>query len=85
MAGDLLSPEDWVFSLRMMRQQTNSAAHRRMNVLLLLDDGWAVARVCEALFIDEGTGNYPRGVLGGALTRRAPVPGAPLLAGSGFH
>lgn len=26
-----------------------------MNVLLLLDDGWPVTRVCEALFIDEGT------------------------------
>ncbi len=26
-----------------------------MNVLLLLDDGWSVGRICEALFIDEGT------------------------------
>jgi len=26
-----------------------------MNVLLLLDDGWPVGRICEALYVDEGT------------------------------
>lgn len=39
----------------MMRRQTNSAVHRRMNALLLLDDGWTAERVAEALFIDAET------------------------------
>ena len=34
---------------------TPSTVHRRMNVLLLLDDGWAAERVAEALFIDAET------------------------------
>lgn len=55
MSGDLLTTEDRTHFLRQMRRQLNSAVHRRMNVLLLLDDGWAVSRICEALFIDEGT------------------------------
>ena len=55
MAGALLTPEDRGHFLKMMRRQTNSSVHRRMNVLLLLDDGWSVPRICEALFIDEGT------------------------------
>ena len=55
MSGALLSPEDRAYFLRMMRRQLNSAVHRRMNVLLLLDDGWSVPRICEALFLDEGT------------------------------
>jgi transposase len=41
--------------LRMMRCQTPSTVHRRMNALLLLDDGWAAERVAEALFIDAET------------------------------
>jgi hypothetical protein len=41
--------------LRMMRRQTSSTVHRRMNALLLLDDGWAAERVAEALFIDAET------------------------------
>lgn len=55
MSGDVLSPEDRAYFLKLMRRQTNSAVHRRMNVLLLLDDGWSVQRVCEALFIDDET------------------------------
>lgn len=55
MSGDLLSAEDRGYLLKMMRRQTNSAVHCRMNVLLLLDDGWTAARICAALFIDEGT------------------------------
>lgn len=39
----------------MMRRQTPSTVHRRMNALLLLDDGWAAERVAEALFIDAET------------------------------
>src|SRR5579872_940262 len=39
----------------MMRRQTLSPVHRRMNALLLLDDGWAAERVAEALFIDVET------------------------------
>ncbi len=41
--------------LRAMRRQLNSAVHRRMNVLLLLDDGWAEERIAEALYIDAET------------------------------
>jgi transposase len=39
----------------MMRRQLNSTVHRRMNALLLLDDGWTAERVAEALFIDAET------------------------------
>ena len=39
----------------MLRRHTNSAVHRRMNALLLLDDGWTAERVAEALFIDAET------------------------------
>jgi transposase len=38
-----------------MRQQTNSHVHRRMNVLLLLDDGWVAERIAEALYIHAET------------------------------
>jgi transposase len=55
MAGQLLGPEDRQHFLTMMRRQMNSAVHRRMNVLLLLDDGWPPARIAAALFIDETT------------------------------
>ena len=40
MSGLILSAEDRAYFLQMMRRQRNSAVHRRMNVLLLLDDGW---------------------------------------------
>jgi transposase len=64
MSGGLLSPEDRAYFLRMMRRQLNSAVHRRMNVLLLLDDGWSVPRICEALFLDEGTVRGHRALYG---------------------
>jgi transposase len=39
----------------MMRHHTPSPVHRRMNALLLLDDGWAAERVAAVLFIDAET------------------------------
>ncbi len=45
MSGVILSPEDHAPLLRMMRRQTPSPLHRRMNALPLLDDGWAAERV----------------------------------------
>ena len=55
MSGAILSPEDRAQLLQMMRRQTPSTVHRRMNALLLLDDGWAAERVAAALFIDVET------------------------------
>jgi transposase len=55
MSGLILSREDRAYFLNMMRRQLNSAVHRRMNVLLLLDDGWEPRRIAEALYIDEGS------------------------------
>jgi transposase len=55
MSGALLSPEDRAHFLRMMRRHTPSPVHRRMNALLLLDDGWAAERVAAALFLDSET------------------------------
>ncbi len=51
----MLSSTDRSHLLLRMRQQTPSTVHRRMNVLLLLDDGWAAERIAEALFIDAET------------------------------
>jgi DNA-binding NarL/FixJ family response regulator len=62
MSGVILSPKDRAHLLRMMRRQTPSTVHRRMNVLLLLDDGWAAERVAEALFIDAETVREHRGL-----------------------
>ena len=79
MAGSVLSLSDRVDFLKLMRRQTNSAVHRRMNVLLLLDDGWSVARICEALFIDEGTVRDHRDLYereGRAGVERLAYPGA---------
>jgi len=45
--------------LAMIRRQTNSAVHRRMNALPLLDDGWTAERVAQALFIDAETVHVP--------------------------
>jgi hypothetical protein len=39
MAGLVLSAGDRAYFLTLMRRQLNSAVHRRMNALLLLDDG----------------------------------------------
>ena len=55
MAGMVLTAAERSHLLRMMRRQTPSAVHRRMNVLLLLDDGWAAERIAEALYIDAET------------------------------
>ena len=55
MSGVILSSADRSQLLRRMRQQTPSTVHRRMNVLLLLDDGWTAERIAEALFIDAET------------------------------
>lgn len=55
MAGSVLKAEDRAHLLRMMRRQTSSLVHRRMNVVLLLDDGWTAERIAEALYIDAET------------------------------
>jgi hypothetical protein len=55
MAGAVLPPEERAYLPVMMRRQMNSAVHRRMNVLLLLDDAWPIERIAEALFIDAET------------------------------
>jgi transposase len=39
----------------MMRRQTPSPVHRRMNAVPLLDDGWTAEQVAEVLFIDAET------------------------------
>ena len=55
MARAVLTAEDRAQLLGLMRRQMNSHVHRRMNVLLLLDDGWTAERIAEALFIDAET------------------------------
>jgi transposase len=55
MSGLLLAPADRAQLLALMRRQTPSTVHRRMNALLLLDDGWTAERVAEVLFIDAET------------------------------
>ena len=55
MAGLILKPEDRAHFLVLMRRQTNSAVHRRINVLLLFDDGWTSARIAAALYLDAST------------------------------
>jgi transposase len=55
MGKDFLSSADRAYFRTMMRRQINSAVHRRMNTLLLLDAGWSVSKVADALFLDEGT------------------------------
>jgi hypothetical protein len=52
MSGRLLSPDDRAHLLRMIRRLTPRPVHRRMNTLLLLDHGWAAAKV---LFIGVET------------------------------
>jgi hypothetical protein len=47
--------EDRAYFLAALRRHGNSAEQRRMNALLLLDDGWTAERVAEALFIDAET------------------------------
>ena len=55
MSGQILTPEDGAQLLLMMRRQTPSPVHRRMNALLLLDDGWTAEQVAKVLFIDAET------------------------------
>src|SRR5215208_4533017 len=55
MIGLFLAPSDRAYLLAMMRRQTPSTVHRRMNALLLLDDGWTAERVAAVLFIDAET------------------------------
>src|ERR1700690_690119 len=55
MSGAILTPEDRAHLLLMMRHPTPSPVHRRMNALLLLDDGWSAERVAAALFLDTET------------------------------
>jgi len=55
MSGALLTPEARAHLLLMMRRQTPSPVHRRMNALLLLDDGWSAEQIAKALFIDAET------------------------------
>ncbi len=55
MSGSTLTAADRTHLLRMMRLHTPSPVHRRMNALLLLDDGWTVERVADVLFIDAET------------------------------
>lgn len=55
MSGVFLDPAARAHLLAMMRRQTPSTVHRRMNALLLLDDGWTAERVAEVLFIDAET------------------------------
>jgi hypothetical protein len=70
MAGALLSAADRAYFLAKMRRQLNSAVQRRMNALLLLDDGWpAEADPAQPLLFMDAT--HP------AMT---PIPPA---AGSG--
>jgi hypothetical protein len=53
--GSLLTPADRAHLLRMMRRQTPSPVHRRMNALLLLDDRRTAERIAEVLFIGVET------------------------------
>jgi transposase len=55
MSGLILPPEDRAHLLLMMRRQTPSPVHRRMNALLLLDDGWTAEQAAKVLFIDAET------------------------------
>ena len=55
MSGLILSPEDRTHLLLMMRRQTPSPVHRRMNALLLLDDGLSAEQIARVLFIDAET------------------------------
>lgn len=56
-----LSPEDRQELLSELRIEDKRKYADRFRVILLLDGGWAYAKIAEALFIDEGTiANYRR-------------------------
>lgn len=84
MTGAVLSPEDRAHFLAALRRQGNSAVHRRMNALLLLDDGRTAERVAQALFIDAKTVRAHRrlSATGGraGVERLAYVGHAPVLS-----
>jgi transposase len=84
MAGMVVTPEDRAYFLAALRRQGNSAVHRRMNALLLLDDGWTAERVAEALFIDAGTVRAHRRLYGdggrAGVERLAYAGHAPVLS-----
>ena len=48
MTGAVLTAEDRACFLAAMRRQGNRALHRRINALLLLDDGWTADREAHA-------------------------------------
>src|SRR6186997_2671626 len=79
MAGLVLTAEDRAHFVQMMRRQINSAVHRRMNVLLLLDDGWAPRQIAAALFLAETTVSQHRHLYGHLYERsgRSGVEGLP--------
>jgi transposase len=78
MSGAVLNAEERAHLLGMMRRRTSSHVHRRMNVLLLLDDGWTAERIAEALYIDAETAREHR-----RLYERDGVPGLERLAYEG--
>lgn len=84
MAGLVLSAGDRAYFLTLMRRQLNSAVHRRMNVLLLLDDGWSAERIAEALFIEaETVRDHHRRYISdgrGGIEHLAYVGSAPVLS-----
>src|SRR3954453_15272418 len=80
MAGLVLTAEDRAHFLQMMRRQINSAVHRRMNVLLLLDDGWEPRQIAAALFLDETTVSQHRHLY--ERSGRSGVEGLPYGGGA---
>lgn len=84
MAGLVLNAGDRAYFLTLMRRQLNSAVHRRMNALLLLDGGWSTERIAEALFIEAETvrDHHRRYISDGrdGIERLAYVGSAPVLS-----
>ena len=83
MTGSVLSGADRAYFLAALRRQGNSAVHRRMNALLLLDEGWTAERVAGALFIEAETVRAHRRLYGTAgrdgVLRLGYVGHAPVL------
>jgi transposase len=84
MAGERLTHSDRAHVLAMLQRQTNSAVHRRMNALLLLDAGWTPERVAEGLFIEAETVREHRRLSASAgragVERLTSVGHAPVLS-----
>lgn len=83
MSQGFLSPPDRAYFRTMMRRQINSAVHRRMNTLLLLDDGLCISEVARVLYLDEGTVRAHQGLYltegRGGVERLDYAGGQPLL------